>query len=612
MRLKWTSLIKPKHASDQELLLLLDGELKSREADRLRAHLAACWECRVHHDETADAIRDFVEYRRQSLSTAPPGGWPNLRHRLQQIERSQPVRARSRWRRFGRLSPRALVFASLCAAVLVLWFRFNSAVPVSASGILDRASRNETELIRRASVPVIHEKVVARLKRGTISTGQTGTLELWNAVEGGATRRTGSPELWRELEQVFQTNHMGAVRPLSATAHRAWRESVKARREEAVKANLADGTVIWTAKTETRGPFQRNQIVEGDLTVRGTDWAPVAEKLRVQGDREIREYEFTLVAYDVVERSSLSASFFETPIPAVHPPDTGVAAAPAPAVVTLAPAGDSNAELDTVYIIHRSGLCHNGAVEIKRGAGNRILVEGMVDTIARRNEITTLLNQVPQAAVFLRSMEEEMRKAGPPDDSAPAGETDVTRVTVRKAQPAAASFLADYFRNQGGARRATELANRTLSLSSDAVADVWALRRLADRFAWPQPELSVVSRRRLELMIRDHLKALDATGGLLRELLDPVLTALAGHATEDVKLPPDKSVWSDRRRSVLDTQIRIRKLVEILLVDGEDADPAATAGELLSAFANVQARLSSLEERLSEDFREPDGPAQKN
>jgi hypothetical protein len=276
------------------------------------------------------------------------------------------------------------------------------------------------------------------------------------------------------------------------------------------------------------------------------------------------------------------------------------------------PARDSNPELDTVYIIHRSGLCHNGAVEIKRGAGNRILVEGMVDTIARRNEITTLLNQIPQAAVFLRSMEEAVRKAEPPDYSAPAGETYVTRVTVRKAQPAAASFLADYFRNQGGTRRATELANRTLSLSSDAVADVWELRRLADRFAWPQPELSVVSRRRLELMIRDHLKALDATGGLLRELLDPVLTALAGHATGDVKLPPDQSVWSDRCRSVLDTQIRIRKLVEILLVDGEDADPAATAGELLSAFANVQARLSSLEERLSEDFREPDGPAQKN
>jgi hypothetical protein len=611
MRLKWTSLIKPKHASDQELLLLLDGELKSRKADLLRAHLAACWECRVHHDETADVIRDFVEYRRQSLSTAPPGGWPNLRHRLQQIERSQPVRTKSMWRGFGRLSPKGLVFASLCAAVL-LWFRFGSAVPVSASAILDRASRNETELIRRTSVPVIHEKVVVRWKRVTLSTGQTGTLELWNAVEGGATRRTGSQELWRELEEVFQTNHMGPVRPLSATAHRAWRESVQSRREEAVKANLADGTVTWTAKTETQGPFQRNQIVEGDLTVRKTDWAPVAQKLRVQGDQEIREYEFTVVAYDVVERSSLSASFFETALPAGHLPGTGVATVPAPVAVTMAPAGDSNPELDTVYIIHRAGLCHNGAVEIKRGAENRILVEGMVDTVARRNEITALLNQIPDATVSLRSMEEAVREAAPPDDSTPAGETDVTRVTVRKARPAAASFLADYFRNQGDTRRATELANRALSLSSDAVADAWELRRLADRFAWPRPELSVVSRRRLELMIRDHLKALDATGGLLRGLLDPVLTALAGHAAAGVALPPDQSVWSDRCRSVLDTQLRIRKLVEILLVDGEGADPAAAAAELLSAFANVQARLSSLEGRLSEDFSEPDGPARKN
>jgi hypothetical protein len=599
--------MKPRHASDQELLLFLDGELKVREADQLRAHLAACWECRVRLEETADVIRDFVEYRRRALPTVPPGGWPNLRHRLKQKESSPQTHATG----LAWLSPKSLVFASLCA-IGVLWFRFSSASPVSANEILDRATRNETRQIRQASLPVIHEKVLARRRHGTRSADQTDTLELWNEVKDGSTRKIGSEALWKELEEIFQTNHMGPVRPLSATAHRAWRESVHAQREEVVKDELGDGTVTWTAKTEVLGPFQRNQILEGDLTVRATDWAPVAQRLRVQGDQEVREYELAVLTYDIVERGSLPPSFFHASLSSERVQDIAVLVAPKMARATMPLSVDSNPGLDALYIIHRAGLCRNGAVEVKYGAGERITVDGVVDTVARKNEITELLKQIADVAVSIRSMEEAAREAATQSSGTPPPEGDIDHITLRSAQPAAASFLADYFRTQRDGTRGMELANRALSLSSETVADAWELQRLAERFAWPKPELGIVSRRRLELMIREHLKSLDATGGLLRGLLEPVLTALTGEPAARVELPPDQSVWSKRCSGVLETQQRIRKLVQVLLVDGEGADPFAAATELLSAFADIETRLLSLEARLGEDFRESNDLALKN
>src|ERR1051326_4818558 len=133
MPLRWASLKKPRHASDQELLLFLDGELKARQAEQIRAHLDACWECRVRSEETAEVIRNFVEYRRHlttSGAASPRGDWLNLKNRLQQMQYSEPGARRFRLRAgFAWFSPKVLVLAAFCA-IAILWFRFTSAAPV--------------------------------------------------------------------------------------------------------------------------------------------------------------------------------------------------------------------------------------------------------------------------------------------------------------------------------------------------------------------------------------------------------------------------------------------------------------------------------------------------
>src|SRR5215831_15422197 len=59
------------HPSDQDLILAADGELADRRIERLRKHLAGCWECRVRAQELEGAIAQFVHLHRRNLDPLP-------------------------------------------------------------------------------------------------------------------------------------------------------------------------------------------------------------------------------------------------------------------------------------------------------------------------------------------------------------------------------------------------------------------------------------------------------------------------------------------------------------------------------------------------------------
>jgi hypothetical protein len=94
------------HLSDQELLLAADGELSTRRAAEVHAHLAACWDCRSRMAEIEGTIADFARAHRHSLSPQlPPIEGPRamLRAQLAQLASKPPVS--SRWWLFQFNSP---------------------------------------------------------------------------------------------------------------------------------------------------------------------------------------------------------------------------------------------------------------------------------------------------------------------------------------------------------------------------------------------------------------------------------------------------------------------------------------------------------------------------
>ena len=81
------------HITDEDLLLMLDGEVSTRRARRMRRHLSGCWNCRARVAEIEGTIGDFMHAYQASEPEVPPIAGPRalLKARMAEIgqERSQ-------------------------------------------------------------------------------------------------------------------------------------------------------------------------------------------------------------------------------------------------------------------------------------------------------------------------------------------------------------------------------------------------------------------------------------------------------------------------------------------------------------------------------------------
>jgi len=85
------------HPTDQDLVLATDGELPARCIERLRKHIAGCWECRVRAQELEGVISEIVHLHRRDLDPLLPpaaGSRALLRAQLNELASSHP----SSWR----------------------------------------------------------------------------------------------------------------------------------------------------------------------------------------------------------------------------------------------------------------------------------------------------------------------------------------------------------------------------------------------------------------------------------------------------------------------------------------------------------------------------------
>ena len=107
------------HLSDQDLLLAADGELEARRAAQVRAHLAACWNCRARMAEIEGTIADFARAHRQALDPKlPPIDGPRalLRAQLAELAAASDV---GLWRRFLQFTSPTPVALCVCLSLFV-------------------------------------------------------------------------------------------------------------------------------------------------------------------------------------------------------------------------------------------------------------------------------------------------------------------------------------------------------------------------------------------------------------------------------------------------------------------------------------------------------------
>jgi hypothetical protein len=110
---------EPGHLSDEDILLVLDGESSRRLARSAQEHLAACWECRSRMGELEGTIEAFVSLHRRTFDPElpdPAGPTALLRARLAEAAADRSSFTSSP---FFRLPVLARAFTYLCASVFV-------------------------------------------------------------------------------------------------------------------------------------------------------------------------------------------------------------------------------------------------------------------------------------------------------------------------------------------------------------------------------------------------------------------------------------------------------------------------------------------------------------
>jgi hypothetical protein len=135
------------HIPDPELLLMADGELSARRTAQVRAHLGACWNCRVRMADLEGTMVDFARANRETPDAElPPAAGPRALLSAQLAElASKPEAGSRRWFVFFPPVMRAVAIClALFFAVLIGRLVFRS---------MTRGTQADMSLLEHGMVP---------------------------------------------------------------------------------------------------------------------------------------------------------------------------------------------------------------------------------------------------------------------------------------------------------------------------------------------------------------------------------------------------------------------------------------------------------------------------
>ncbi len=469
----------------------------------------------------------------------------------------------------------ALILVSLVGGLI---FLSNKYTTVSASELLRRSISTQTEQVNSTIQPIVHQKLQVRHKnvKSAAEVATSVSWEIWNDTtnarlkqaafvqeENGSTLNGNNSIITRnlsslnssmpvsltDLEKVFQINHMDARRPLSAASYQSWSESVKSKTEEVTRLTQADGIEALTLKTIPTGPVNVSGITEAKFTVRETDWHPVKLYLRVKTDEGEHEYELIENDFEVVSLKDINPAIFldeskqeAALLPAAAPkvilspspstlPDIILAPlteTPAPAVPTSKmPAATNEAEVEVLDLLHKIGADISEQLNITRTADGRLMVEGIVETEKRKNEILQALSPIaknPAIRINVQTIDEAARAlTQQKQKSAEQGNTST--VEVNKGSLPVDAELREYFSKNGANadEQIRKYASRMINHSQSALFQASAMNRLAGRFTTEQLRtLEPEARAKWLNIIRGYASAVKRETASLRQELDPI------------------------------------------------------------------------------------------
>jgi hypothetical protein len=635
------------HPAREQLLMYVDGEFTEREAGRIKVHLEACWNCRALLNEIEQTIADFSRFDAAVLTPnlpPPPGQWRGFDARLKElVEESRKPSLLSRLHgRIGSLSlhlipplpplitPRPAAVGTVVCLLLLIGVWISRTPRVSAQELLRLSAQDEAKRPSHVIDPIVYHRLqVRRVAAGNVD---SLTLEIWDdgkrsrfmqrvadnerSVYDGKNR---TPALLTELDRILAQNQMDARRPLSAAAYARWRERARPKAESVTETRLpgTDRGAGLKLVTVVEGPHNPDAIIEATLFVRGSDWHAVAQYLKVQGLNEIQEFELVETEYEVLPSQALpdltdaAAASVSTPATSSSSRSAVPSASPSasPGILPTAVAL-MEAETETIYALHQARADLGEQIEVLREEGMRVVVRGLVETDARKRQLTEGLSRIQHVTVRLQSVEEVLREAGQKGiQQARRAEVVELGESIAGAAPQRSAFelrLAQYFAARGvdGKKiesRIAELFNASVTSSSSAMSEAWALRRLAERFSEEQEkEFTPASRGRIEEILAHHVARLKECSRVLHANLADSLIAIAGR-DDAPRLLTSEIDWQAHARLVFKSVEQLHRHVGRIMNSAERRPeaPEKMASQLLDAMAGMDSALQSLERHIT-------------
>lgn len=634
------------HLYDEQQLLALDGELSSQETAQVLVHLEACWSCRVRREQIETAIRDVVEYRDHLIQPQfpmSPGGRSKFISRLDQLAANigrpplwkQVLKA---LRVFGAISqielPRYIWIGGLVIAALVLFSvtRLWQVPKVSASELLDNAQGSEVRALKSVSMPVVYQKLSIRVGSQTVTRTSyrdpvgNRQMDRLDVAEGAAHKLAGNVGRSRrpvdqptieqaeeaELRRTFLTAHLSWQDPLSPANYRAWFKSLDEKRDEVTA--IGDG--YTTLKTTTsEGP-----IAQASITIRDSDFHPVAEDLWLQDSRHVEVHE---LAWQILPMEAINVAIFE-PEPTLFP------VIKHPGIVSLEPPVVTDSELAEAELRARVAL-HAEKADLGEQidfdsdlptVGHRsVVVQGVVGTPERRNDLIAALQGIPHIEVHLQTTEEaqlrqdqvgtdrsqdvapQIAQGSPTQDYGVTNDRTELPPILVSGGPAYERQLEERF---PVSEDRIAFVNKIVEDVEDGMAQAWALRRLTNRYT-PDAvgELSRESQHTLELLLRDNVSVLHHEIDEIQIRVSPLLPPTSMAMPQPVS---DASAENgDWRATVMSVFSEMQKVNDnggaLFAAPGKALpDPEIVVRELQQALFELGIQVAVLDQQVSGPF----------
>ena len=475
--------------------------------------------------------------------------------------------------------------------------------PPTAADLLQKASVAEDVIAARTDT-VLHRSITVEEYRigpdsKSASMISRHKVESWHSAEKGVTVRRFFDDKsnlvagdWRRSDGARTIYHHGVKpqlqRGASLSFDNAWQSDLTAKDFISLIGKVENARVEESANAYVLSVESVDvpaTIIKATLTLSKPDLHATEETITLQQGNERREYRMMETSYERRPTSTVAPAVFEP-----EPELTGDAATRGhgdtelvpgsprlPIAASPATIATAELEVEVLRLINRAGADLGDQVTVRRTPEGQLLVQGMVETIRRKEEILRALDSVtdnPAVKLKIQTIAEALKEQAKQRDSS-ANPTTVEHLESGASKVAVDAELRRYFTTKGlsGAQldqSVNQFAARMVEWSLQAMRHASALDRLAQRFSSEQLRtLDPEARKKWLGLLRGHAQAIARDVEGLRGELAPFISSGSGSESQ-----PAFDINSDQ-----DLQQAIHRLFQLCSANDQLIRSAFTISE---------------------------------